>query len=483
MVGVGKDGPKIPVIETLSVELNARTKKFGSGMKLALGTLAALGAGAAYTFAKFETSQKVLNQTGAVLQSTGGAAHVSSKQVTGLANRISKVAGINDEAVRAGENMLLTFTNIRNETGKGNDIFTQSTKTLIDMATALGQDIPKSAIQMGKALNDPIKGMTALRRVGVTFTEQQIAQVKAMVKSGNLLGAQKLILRELTSEFGGSAAAQATSSGKMRVAMDNLAEGIGGVLAPVITALIGPISAIANIFTKFPAIAVAVAGALGVLAAAYVVAKVQALLANAAFLANPFVLVAAAAVLAAVLIVKNWSKVRAFFVAVFDWIKSHWVLLTAILLGPFAAVVIPIVRNFDKIKAAAMAVFNFALTTWQWLSRILVAPFHLVWAVVGPILNTILSILQRIIGVASRAVGIVGKALGGAAHLVGKIPGFQHGGVMPHTGLALLHAGETVIPSYAGGVGGSISGDIVLQINGREFGRVAWNPLLKMKTS
>src|SRR6266542_726237 len=180
--------------------------------------------------------------------------------------------------------MLLTFTNIRNETGKGNDIFTQSTKTLIDMATALGQDIPKSAIQMGKALNDPIKGMTALRRVGVTFTEQQTDQVKAMVKSGNLLGAQKLILRELTSEFGGSAAAQATSSGKMRVAMDNLAESIGGVLAPVITALIGPVTAIATTFTKYPAVVVVVAAALGLLAAAYVAVKIQALLAAAAFI-------------------------------------------------------------------------------------------------------------------------------------------------------------------------------------------------------
>src|SRR6266540_1666516 len=279
-----KGWPEIPSLGTLTVEVEARTKKFGTGMKLALGTLAALGAGAAYTFAKFETSQKVLNETGAVLKSTGGAAHVSSKQVTGLADSISKVAGIDDEAVRAGENMLLTFTNIRNETGKGNDIFTQSTKTLIDMATALGQDIPKSAIQMGKALNDPIKGMTALRRVGVTFTDQQADQVKAMVKSGNLLGAQKLILRELTKEFGGSAAAQATSSGKMRVAMDNLAESVGGVLAPVITGVLGPITAMVGVMTRYPAIAIAVAAALGLLAAAYVVVKIQALLAAAAFI-------------------------------------------------------------------------------------------------------------------------------------------------------------------------------------------------------
>src|SRR6266511_2395207 len=351
MVGVGKDGPKIPVIETLSVELNARTKKFGTGMKLALGTLAALGAGAAYTFAKFETSQKVFEQTGAVLKSTGGIAHVSASQVTGLAKSIEKVAGIDDEAVRAGENMLLTFKNIRNETGKGNDIFTQSTKALIDMSTALGRDIPTTAIQMGKALNDPIKGMLALRRVGVTFTDQQTAQVKAMVKSGNLLGAQKLILRELTSEFGGSAAAQATASGKMKAALNDLSESIGGVLAPVITGVIGPITTLANAMSKYPELAAAIGVTMGAVAVAFVVAKIKAMELNLTLLSNPFFLVAAAAVLAAILIVKNWTKVKAFFIAVFDWINSHWALLVVILTGPFALAIIPIVKNWKKIQA------------------------------------------------------------------------------------------------------------------------------------
>jgi hypothetical protein len=41
----------------------------------------------------------------------------------------------------------------------------------------------------------------------VTFTEGQKEQIKAMVESGDVMGAQKLILKELTSEFGGSAEA------------------------------------------------------------------------------------------------------------------------------------------------------------------------------------------------------------------------------------------------------------------------------------
>jgi hypothetical protein len=81
-------------------------------------------------------------------------------------------SGVDDEAIKSSENLLLTFTNIRNETGKNNDIFNQATKATLDMSTALGNDLKGSSILVGKALNDPIKGMTALRRVGVSFTDE-----------------------------------------------------------------------------------------------------------------------------------------------------------------------------------------------------------------------------------------------------------------------------------------------------------------------
>jgi phage-related minor tail protein len=125
--------------------------------------------------------------------------------VSDLATSISRKTGMDDEAIQSGENLLLTFTNIHNETGRGNQIFTRATRTIADMSAALGQDTKSSAIQLGKALNDPIKGVTALQRVGVSFTQSQRDQIKTLVESGNTLDAQKMILRELRKEFGGSA--------------------------------------------------------------------------------------------------------------------------------------------------------------------------------------------------------------------------------------------------------------------------------------
>jgi hypothetical protein len=174
-----------------------------------VGRIAVVGAGlvasqVALGVRSLAQLEEAKNQTEAVITSTGGAAKVTAEQVRALAESLEDLTTVDDKAIQAGENMLLTFTNIRNEVGEGNDIFNQATKTLVDLSVAMGSDPKQAAIQLGKALNDPIKGITALTRVGVTFTEQQKDQIATMVEAGDTMGAQKVILAELTKEFGKS---------------------------------------------------------------------------------------------------------------------------------------------------------------------------------------------------------------------------------------------------------------------------------------
>ena len=145
---------------------------------------------------------KVINQLNAVLESTGHIVGITSEEVQEMAKSFQDVTAFGDEAVLMGQSLLLTFTNI------GRDIFPQATETMLDMSVALGQDLKSSAIQLGKALNDPILGMTALRRVGVNFNADQVKLVKNLVASGKEMEAQKFILDELATEFGGSAKAE-----------------------------------------------------------------------------------------------------------------------------------------------------------------------------------------------------------------------------------------------------------------------------------
>jgi phage-related protein len=188
----------------------------------------------ASSVAEARESQKVSAITAQVIKTTGGAAGVSAGQVGDLATAISNKTGIDDEAVQSGENLLLTFKNIKNEAGAGNNIFDQTTSIMTDMASAMGKDPKSAAIQLGKALNDPVKGVAALSRVGVTFDDSQKKVIAGLVKTGDTAGAQKVVLKELRSEFGGTAAAQATAGEKMSTSFANLKEQIGTALLPVI---------------------------------------------------------------------------------------------------------------------------------------------------------------------------------------------------------------------------------------------------------
>lgn len=224
----------------------------GKNMTLGL-TLPVLAFGKV-AYDEFTQAQKANAQTAARLKSTGGVANVTAKHINQLSTRILALSGIDDQAAQSAQNMLLTFTNVRNEAGRGNKIFDRTTLAIMDMATAMNNGATPSAeqlkattIRVGKALNDPVKGMTALAKVGVKFTDQQKEQIKQLVKSGQSMKAQKLILHELNREFGGSAAA----AGKTLPAqLARLKESFASVAASVLTTFMPQIEKLLNFIQR-----------------------------------------------------------------------------------------------------------------------------------------------------------------------------------------------------------------------------------------
>lgn len=224
---------------TMGSRLKSRASSIFSSLKVA-GPLAAVAAGAAISkvlvssIEEAREAAKVTARTEGVIKSMGDVAGVSAKEVADLAGAISLKAGIDDEEIQAGQNMLLTFGNIRDEVGKGNDIFTQASGLMTDLSAGMGTSMKGSAIQLGKALQDPIKGTTALGRAGVQFTEDQTAQIEKMVESGDVLGAQKVILGEVGKQFEGAAEQMASPADRAKVAWGNFQETIGTALLPVV---------------------------------------------------------------------------------------------------------------------------------------------------------------------------------------------------------------------------------------------------------
>lgn len=291
--------------------------------------------------------ERLAAQTGAVLKSTGGHANVTAAQVMELSDALEAKSLADGEAIQAGQNLLLTFTEVQNRAGQGNDVYNQATQAMVDMSQAMGQSTTTSATMLGKALNDPVKGMSALSKVGVTFTDAQKKQAKAMMDTGNVAGAQKIILNELNKEFGGSAQAAAnTFDGSMKKAKDALDGAIeGGVkavmptlkefgdwfakalpagiaaaqegLAPLQPALDGMAQgakAALGWIQENPETVKAFAITLGVLAGAIGAVTAVQWVWNAALAANPIgivVLGIAALVAGGVYLATNWSKVTA----------------------------------------------------------------------------------------------------------------------------------------------------------------------------
>jgi hypothetical protein len=222
---------------------NAAGTALGIGMA-AVG-FSAISMGAEFVsgiFTATAAEDRLIKQTEAVIASTKGAANVGSEWVSTYANQLQGLTGVDDDVIHSAENMLLTFTAVKNGVGAGNDIFNQATQTVLDMSVALGEDGKNAAIQLGKALQDPIAGATALKKVGVALSDGQKEQIKAFVASGDVMSAQKVILRELATEFGGSAKAFGDSAEGMQAKLGNAAadfqKSIGAVIMPVLKVLL-----------------------------------------------------------------------------------------------------------------------------------------------------------------------------------------------------------------------------------------------------
>lgn len=166
----------------------------------------------------------------AVLEATGHAAGLSAEELKKYASQLQAVTTYGDEATIAAMGMLASFKNIKG------DQFKETIKAAQDMSTVMDQDLKSSIVMLGKALNDPAIGLTAMTRAGVTFSKEQQDVIKNLAKTNRLAEAQTMILKELRSEFGGAAEKEAKTFGgrmvQLKNAIGDLGEQIGGAFVP-----------------------------------------------------------------------------------------------------------------------------------------------------------------------------------------------------------------------------------------------------------
>jgi hypothetical protein len=243
----------------INVLVNADTKDFTTGMDNAgrkiggfvgggLKNLAKLGAAfgavgavAAGAFAKsalsaaedMATANDRIKQINESMGLFGDESFKVSGRLIGLANDMALLTGVSQNEIKESQALLLTFGDIAKTADEVGGAFDRATQLTVDMAAAGFGSATDNAKQLGKALNDPITGISALARSGVTFTEQEKELIKTLVDSGKQLEAQDMILSAIETQVGGTAEATANASDKIRVGFSQVMERAGVALLPL----------------------------------------------------------------------------------------------------------------------------------------------------------------------------------------------------------------------------------------------------------
>jgi len=239
--------------------MNSKMKGLNSSGSILSSTFSALFAGFSIftlfqqgkqSLQEYDNQAKANAQTMAVLASTN---NVAGKSLEGLQKQASDLMGVTlfgDDQIQGAQNLMLTFTKVRGE------VYDRSIPAILDMAQAMGggpEGLKSASIQVGKALNDPIRGMQALSRVGVTFDDSQRSMIESLVKAGRVEEAQALILKELETEFGGSARAALLAANpleRLKNRFGEIKESIGGLISNGLERLMPMFTGFATLLEK-----------------------------------------------------------------------------------------------------------------------------------------------------------------------------------------------------------------------------------------
>jgi TP901 family phage tail tape measure protein len=137
----------------------------------------------------------------------------------------------------------------------------------------------------------------------------------------------------------------------------------------------------------------------------------------------------------AVLVLKV-KPVRQAFVETWSWVKDHWKLLLAILLGPIGLATDFIVAHFHEIVDVVKWVVGAVKTVWKALTAMFGAPFKALWSVVKTVavaivhaiswaVSQIEHLLSKILGPLKSVAHFAGGLIGGGLHALGDVGHFM----------------------------------------------------------
>jgi hypothetical protein len=417
--GIDKAKKEFQSLDGIGAKTGFALKKSFLPATAALGGFGAFMVGAA----KGAEDARIANEKlGSVLDTMGYGS--ATDRVSSYAESLEKSLAVDADVIKATQTKLATFGNLTKSVGKADGAFDRATKAALDMAAAGFGSAEGNAVSLGKALQDPIKGITALGKSGVTFTDQEKEKIKALTESGDLLAAQEIILKAVEGQVGGTAEASASSFDKMKFALAGVSDTFGDMLLPIIDAIAPKLAAFSAWAQENPGLMKLVVGAFLGLTAAVIAL-------NIAMSLNPVSLI----------------------------VIGIGLLITA-LAGAYI--------KFEGFRKVVDKVFG--AIKW-WVTNVTIPSIELMLGAFKTVFNGIASIWNSTVGKISFKVPSWVPGVGGKGFDMPKIPMLADGGlIMNGATLALVgEAGpEAVIPldrmsEFTGGAGGGNEVNIYVQ--------------------
>lgn len=181
-------------------------------------------------------SQQVTAQMDAALKSTKGSSGQTAESMEALAEKLSKTTTFSKDTTLAAETLALRFGNI------GGTIFPQVIVQSQNLSARMGIDLNSALKIVGKATDDPAKGMALLAKYTGQLPAAVQASIKALEAHGKTSQAQALLLSALAGKFGDAAtAAGSTFAGKLDILKNSFEElkiKIGTAIIPILSSLL-----------------------------------------------------------------------------------------------------------------------------------------------------------------------------------------------------------------------------------------------------
>ena len=391
---------------------------------IGLTALSGMAVGAVRAAEEAEVADRRLANIAESMNLFGASTDQVVKRMTEFADATMLATGVDDEIIKSTQAKLLTFKELAVTADDVGGAMDRATLAALDLAAAGFGEAEQNAVQLGKALQDPVKGITALGRAGVTFTDQEKAKIATLVESNKMLEAQDVILSAIETQVGGTAEATATGSSKMTAAFGEMSESIGKALLPLVQTLVPVMVGFFNIVAENSGVVTVLAGIFAALAVAI-------LAVNFALNANPIVKVITliAALAAGVALLINW------LVNLYGgWDK---------LFKDIATWLAGFVIGF---KNALNAIGSFFASIFDALGGIARGALNGILGFIEGYINFIISGVNGLLNLINRVLG-AGKAIGINVQIptipTVKIPRLAEGGiVMPRPGGVLANIAE-----------------------------------------